>query len=522
MDVEEFGMELMKKLIALLTLFLSITQEVQAHTLDHHIDKIFAPLSDFASSIVFYPIEIFGSKIPITILWILIAGVIFTLFYRGIAFWGFNHAIKLLTIKPKGIKKDNTDARGEVSALQALATALSGTIGLGSIAGVAVAISIGGPGATFWIAVGAILGMSLKFTEAALAVKYRKFNEDGSISGGPMHYIAHGLTKQNLRWLGQPLALMFAFLLIPAALGGGNMLQINQATQQFISITGGENSFFIDKAWICGLFVAVIVGLIIIGGIKSIAKVTEKIVPFMCLLYVSLGIIVILANLFYLPDAFMIIIKEAFVPQSIYGGVAGTIIIGLRRSVQSNEAGTGSAPIAYATVKTKEPMSQGFVSLLEPFITGALCTLTALVIILTKSYTNYTNGVSGIELTSSAFATVIPIAPFLLAIVIILFALSTIISWAYYGQKGWTYMFGEGKKRIVAYQILFLLFIVIGSSMNLKSIVDFTDAGMLALAVPNIIAMYILMPSIKKDLIKYAKKHKIALAFNKNWFKQND
>lgn len=505
----------MKNLFILFALLLIFCQNANASTLDQNIDRIFAPLSDFASALVFYPVDIFGSKIPITILWILIGGVFFTLIYRVIAVWGFKHAVSLIIKKNSGEESGS----GEVSSLQALATALSGTIGLGSIAGVAVAISIGGPGAAFWIVVGAILGMSLKFTESSLAVKYRKFNPDGTISGGPMHYIAHGLTRKNLRWLGQPLALIFAFLLIPGALGGGNMLQINQATQQFIGITGGQNSFFADKAWLCGLFVAILVALIIIGGIKSIARVTEKIVPFMCFLYVTLGLVVILANIVNIPHAIYIIIKEAFFPEAIYGGVAGTIIIGLRRSVQSNEAGTGSAPIAYATVKTKEPISQGFVSLLEPFITGGLCTLTALVIIITGAYKNYTNGISGIELTSSAFEQIVPYSSYILSIVIILFALSTIISWAYYGQKGWTYMFGEGKKRIILYQIIFCSFIVIGSSMNLKSIVDFTDAGMLAMSVPNLIALYILMPDIKEDLKNYCKKHNIGMQFNKKWFK---
>src|SRR5574344_724895 len=367
---------------------------------------------------------------------------------------------------------------------------------------------------------GALLGMSLKFGEAVLALKYRKFNEDGSVSGGPMHYIAHGLTRNNLRWLGQPLALIFAILLIPGALGGGNMLQVNQAAQQMIAITGGQKSFFFHHTCVFGLIVAIIVGMIVIGGIKSIAKVTEKMVPSMCFLYLALAAIVIALNLKAVPFALLTILKEAFTPSAIYGGIATVIILGLRRSIQTNEAGAGSAPIAYAVVKATEPVSQGFVSLLEPFITGILCILTAVTIVITHSYQNVPAGLSGVELTSGAFKSVVSFAPYVLAVVIILFALSTIISWAYYGQKGWTYMFGEGKKRIILFQVIFCLFIIIGSSMNLKSIIDFTDAGMLAMAVPNLIAIYILIPEIKKDLADYCQRHNVCTGLNKYWFKK--
>ena len=489
--------------------------------IDETIDKIFAPVSDFLSGVIFYPIEIFGAKIPITILWILIGGFFFTIFFRFIPIWGFIHSLGLIL----GFKKDkeinSNNASGEVSSFQALATALSGTLGLGSIAGVAVAISIGGPGATFWIIVGAILGMSLKFAESSLAVKHRRFNEDGTISGGPMHYIAYGLTKKGKRKLGECLAIVFAIFLLLGSLGGGNMFQANQACQQFIHMTGDENSIFASHVWICGLAIAVFVGTTVIGGIKSIVKVTEKIVPFMCLLYILLAGTVILMNFTHIPEVILTIIKEAFIPQSIYGGIAGTIIIGLRRSVQSNEAGTGSAPIAYATVKTKEPISQGMVSLLEPFISGCMCTLTAFVIILTGSYKNYSQGISGIEITSSAFSGQVPYFDYLLSLVIILFAVSTIISWAYYGQKGWTYLFGEGKKRILIYQFIFCSFIIIGSSMNLRSIVDFTDAGMLAMSIPNIIAIYFLLPDLKEDLKEYCKKHNINNKFINSWFRTN-
>lgn len=503
----------MKFLLTVLCLFLSVSSALAFDFADS-VNKYVAPVSDVFSALVFYPIKIGDTSVPFTILWILIGGIIMTVLLKGIAVWGFNHALNLL------LKKSSDDVKvsgsGEVSSLHALATALSGTLGIGSIAGVAIAISTGGPGAAFWIVVGAILGMSLKFVEATLAVKYRRFNKDGSVSGGPMYYISHGLTRKNLRWLGQPLAAIFAFVLIPGALGGGNMMQSNQATVQMINITGGENSIFYHYPWLFGLIFAIIVGCVIVGGIKSISKVTTKIVPFMCLLYVSLALFIIVMNFTQIPHAICIVIKQAFCPEAVSGGVIGTIICGLRRSVQSNEAGTGSAPIAYATVKTKEPVSQGFISLLEPFITACLCTLSASAIILTGAYKNYTDGISGVELTSAAFEKVFSWSPFILAAVIILFALSTIISWAYYGQKGWTYLFGENPKGIKAYQILFCLIIIIGSMMNLPSIVNFTDAGLFAMAVPNLIAMYILFPDLKKDIKKYCKKHYLGSLFHKD------
>lgn len=492
----------MRFLLTILLLMISVNS-AYAFNVGDSVNKYLAPVSDAFSWIVFYPITIGNATIPISILWILIGGIMFTIFLKGIAIWGFSHASKLLITKPS---KEHSGS-GEVSSLQALATALSGTVGIGSIAGVAIAISIGGPGAAFWMFVGAFLGMSLKFVEASLAVKFRRFNKDGSVSGGPMYYISHGLTRKNLRWLGQPLAIIFAALLIPGALGGGNMLQVNQATMQMINITGGEHSIFAKFPWIFGIIIALIVGFVIVGGIKSIAKVTSKIVPFMCMLYVGLALLIIMLNFTQIPHAILLVLKQAFVPDAVYGGVAGTIIMGLRRSVQSNEAGTGSAPIAYATVKTKEPISQGFISLLEPFLTACLCSLSAAAIILTDAYKNYQEGITGVQLTSEAFQQVFSWSPYILAAVIILFALSTVISWAYYGQKGWTYLFGENKIGIRFYQIMFCFICIVGSSMNLTSIVNFTDAGLLAMAVPNIIAMYILFPDLKKDIKHYCKKH---------------
>lgn len=503
---------------SILALVVFIQSPCFAFNIDATLDKYAAPVFDTIASWIFFPITICGTEVPIIIFWILFAGIFFTLYLRGIAIWGFKHAIDILR-KPNTNSDENN---GEVSSFQALATALSGTIGLGSIAGVAIAISLGGPGAAFWILIGSILGMSLKFVEASLAVKYRKFNLDGSISGGPMHYMAHGLTRKKLRWLGQPLSVIFAVLCIGGGITGGNMVQINQTAQQLINISGGENSILYGQNWVIGVVIAIVVGLIIVGGIKGIANVTEKIVPFMCALYIISGLVVICANFLLIPHAIAVIVKQAFFPEAVAGGIFGTIIMGLRRSVQCNEAGTGSAPIAYATVKTNEPVSQGFVSLIEPFLTGLLCILTAFVITITNSYHVEPNSISGIEMTSGAFSSVISFFPFILAIVVLLFALSTIISWAYYGQKAWNFLFGEGYKRTLTFQIAYCLIIILGSVMNLRSVINITDAMMISMSVPNIITMYILAPEIKKDLCEYAKRHKLAMLINKNWYKKLD
>jgi AGCS family alanine or glycine:cation symporter len=364
--------------------------------------------------------------------------------------------------------------------------------------------------------------MALKFSEVSLSLKYRKFLPDGSIAGGPMHFIAHGLTRRKMRWLGQPLAVIFAFLCIGGALTGGNMVQINQTTRQIINIAGGETGILHGYNWVIGLVCAILMGMIIIGGIKIITKVAMKAVPFMVYLYLFAGIIILIANWQHLPYAVYISIKEAFMPTSITGGIIGIIIIGMRRAVQTNEAGTGSAPIAYATAQTDEPISQGFIALLEPFLTGLVCLLSAGIIISSGVYQNYSKGVSGIELTSSAFESIFPWFKYVLSVIVILFALTTLISWSYYGQKAWNYIFGEGKKRTLFYQLFFLSFTVIGSVMNIKTIINLTDAMMLGMAVPTCLAMYFMARELKQDLIKYCKKHEVSLKFNRNWFAGQD
>ncbi|MBQ4646835.1 MAG: alanine:cation symporter family protein [Candidatus Gastranaerophilales bacterium] len=496
----------MSRFLAVVIAMLLCTTRALAMNVDSFIDEKVAPVTDAIADVIFFQVSLFGTKIPLIILWILFAGIFFTIYFKGICVWGFKHAVDMVA---KPAEKSKGDC-GDVSSFQALATALSGTIGIGSIAGVAISISIGGPGAAFWIFAGALLGMSIKFVEATLAVKYRRFNEDGSVSGGPMHYIAHGLTRKKLRWLGQPLSVLFAILCIGGGITGGNMIQINQVARQIATITGGENSFFVGNAWVLGLIVAILIALVIVGGIKGIAKVTSILTPAMCALYLLAGSIVILANIKALPAAISSIFVQAFAPEAVAGGIFGVIVIGLRRSVQSNEAGTGAAAIVYAAAQTKEPVSQGFVALLETFLTGVLCLFTSFAIIFSGVLDNAHIGeISGIELASNAFGTVASFLPILLSVIATLFAMSTLISWAYYGQKAWTFMFGEGKKRVLAFNLIYCVFIVIGSVMNVKSIIDITDAMMIAMCIPNVIALYVLCPEVKRDLEGYCRRHNL-------------
>ena len=487
----------------MITLLLNL-QSAFAFNVDAFIDQKVAPITNYIASLVFYPIKICGYDVPIIIFWILFAGIFFTFYFRGVSIIGLKHSIDVLRQPAEG-----GEGSGEVSSYHALATALSGTIGIGCIAGVAISISIGGPGASFWIFTGALLGMAIKFIEATLSVKYRRFNLDGSVSGGPMHYIAHGLTRKKMRKLGQFLSVVFAILCIGGGITGGNMIQINQSAHQLIFITGAEHSFLNGYTWVFGLVVAILIGLVIVGGIKSIAKVTAILVPTMCIMYIVSGLIVIFANIMNIPSAIVLILKEAFHPTAVAGGVFGTIIIGLRRSVQSNEAGTGAAAIVYATAKTKEPISQGFVALIETFLTGLLCLFTSFAIIFSGTCNTATAEISGIELASNAFKSVIPFFPYILSLIAIMFAISTLISWAYYGQKAWTFLLGEGKKRVLTFNIIYCIFIVIGSAMNVRSVIDITDAMMMAMTIPNIIVLFILAPEIKRDLKEYCKRHNL-------------
>ncbi|MDO8885077.1 sodium:alanine symporter family protein, partial [Pseudotabrizicola sp.] len=411
-----------------------------------------------------------------------------------------------------GKYSDPNDA-GEGSHFQALATALSGTVGLGNIAGVAVAVTIGGAGATFWMILAGLLGMASKFTECTLGVKYRNEYPDGTVSGGPMYYITKGFAERGLPG-GKILAVMFAIFCVLGSLGGGNMFQANQAHQQLASVLGQY------PGWITGVIFAAIVFAVIIGGLKSIARVTERVVPLMGVLYVGAALIILVMNYDMIGWAFGQIINGAFTGNGIVGGMIGALIQGFRRAAFSNEAGVGSAAIAHSAVRTKEPITEGFVSLLEPFIdTVLICTMTALVIIITGQLTTdaatglyilgengqivTASGTTGVGLTSAAFGSALPWFPYVLVIAVLLFAFSTMISWSYYGLKAWTYLFGEGKKQEISFKVMFCVFVVIGAAASLDPVIDFSDAAIFAMAVVNIIGLYFLMPVVKRELNSY-------------------
>ena len=386
------------------------------------------------------------------VIWLVAGGVFFTVYLGLINVRGFSHGIALAAGKHK-----TPDAPGEVTQFQALATAVSGTVGVGNIAGVAIAISLGGPGATFWLIAAGLLGMSTKFAECTLAVRYRKTNPDGTVSGGPMYYLEQGLVDLNFPNAGKALGIFYAIAMVIGCLGIGNMFQSNQAAAIFITVTGGEQSPFMGHAWIVGLVMAVIVAVVILGGIKSIARVTEKLVPFMALLYSVAAIVIILMNADKLLWAFSAIWQGAFSPDGVTGGIIGVIVIGFRRAVFSNEAGLGSASIAHSAVKTNYPATEGYVALLEPFIdTVVVCTLTALVIITTVYDPLLANsGISGIEMTTRAFQSTLSWSPIPLSIAAILFAFSTMLSWSYYGLKAFTYLFGESTMTQLTFKIVF-------------------------------------------------------------------
>ena len=492
----------MRKLLSSLLILLatiSFTFSSYAVQIDEKINEILNPVSAIVVSIVFFSVEIFeGIKVPLIVVWLIVAAVFCTIYFGFVNIRHFGTAIKIF-------RSNEKNAPGEVSHKQALWTACAATVGLGNIAGVAIAVSLGGPGATFWMIVAGLLGMSLKFCECTLGVKYRVINEDGSISGGPMYYLAAGLTEIGLANLGKYLAIFFSICCIGGALGGGNMFQANQSFKQFLNITGGETSFFSDKAWLYGLIMAVLLGAVIIGGIKSIAKVTEKLVPFMALIYVSAALIIIILNYDLIFDAFKLIINGAFTGEGVAGGFVGVLIQGFRRAAFSNEAGLGSAPIAHSAVKTNYPVTEGFVSLLEPFIdTVIICTMTALVIIITGMHLE-SEGLGGIELTSRAFEKDITFFPYILAIAAILFAFSTMISWSYYGLKSWTYLFGKSKNNENIFKFIYCLFVIFGSSLSIGAVIDLSDSMMFLMALFNIVGVYLLASKVKKELNTYLK-----------------
>lgn len=507
---------------------------------DERINEGFAPVADWFDKTVFFTVYLSDSiQVPFVVILLVAGALFFTLYFSFVNIRRFGLAINVVRGKYDDLEKDTPEEAaakagkkepkdGEVSHFQALATAVSGTVGLGNIAGVAVAIALGGPGATFWMIVCGLLGMSSKFVECTLGVKYRDIDENGVVYGGPMYYLSKGLKSIGLAAPGKILAVLFAVLCVGGSFGGGNAFQSNQATQQLISMTGFNNS---SAGFIIGVVLAILVGVVIIGGIKRIAKVTEKIVPFMAGLYILASLIIIFMHFGLIDDAFVLIFKSAFNPAAGLGGLAGVLIVGFKRAAFSNEAGAGSAAIAHSAVKTKYPASEGVVALLEPFIdTVVICTMTALVIVIFNMGGEFTYGnltpanavilndgsgsLSGVDLTSAAYNKVIPHFSYVLTVAILLFAFSTMISWSYYGLQSWKFLFGRSKISDISYKLLFLAFVVIGASATLDSVVKFSDAMILAMVFPNMIGLFFLFPKVKQEMNRYIKAIKDQKAAN--------
>ncbi|WP_282136292.1 alanine/glycine:cation symporter family protein [Seonamhaeicola maritimus] len=540
-------------IVSLIFPFLTFAQETTEKGLDQRIDEAFQPISDFFSNVIFF--EIAGT--PFVLLLLVGSAAFFTIYFGFPNIRFFGKAINVVRGKYDEIDHATVDRaygdvtpggdaietirdeskEGEVSHFQALATAVSGTVGNGNIAGVALAIALGGPGATFWMIICGLLGMSTKFVECTLGVQYRDVDAEGTVYGGPMYYISKGLKDRGFATLGKIAAVFFAIFCIGGSFGGGNAAQSNQATVVLKELMGWEST---SAGAIIGLVMAILVGIIIIGGIKRIAAVTEKVVPFMAVLYVVACLYIIFSNFSFVDDAFSLIFTEAFNPRAIgVGGVIGVLLVGFQRAAFSNEAGAGSASIAHSAVKTKYSASEGLVALLEPFIdTVVICTMTALVIIIFNSggifdyggiagmieqadgtFNAVVDGVTyldvkgkvlidgelreGAGITASAFAEYIPYSGVFLTVAVVLFAVSTMISWSYYGLQSWKFLFGRGKTADLVYKLLFLLFIIIGAAASMNSIWAFSDAMIFAMVFPNMIGLYFLFPVVKKQLRRY-------------------
>ncbi len=532
-----------KHLLSVLAVLLPLLTFAQEKGLDEKINDAFMPLATWWEGFVLTRVPIGEYNVPFVVILLVGGATFFTVYFKFPNITKFSTAINTVRGRYVDIEKHGVDklynndeaiavediadtirdesAHGEVSHFQALATAVSGTVGLGNIAGVAVAIGLGGPGATFWMIVCGLLGMSTKFVECTLGVKYRDVGPDGTVYGGPMYYLSKGLKEMGLGTLGKILGILFAVLCVGASFGGGNAFQSNQAAVQIstlLNIKGGATGVII------GVIMAILVGIVIIGGIKRIAKITEKVVPFMAGIYILASLVIIFANISDIGLAFSLIVDGAFTPMAGLGGIVGVIIVGFQRAAFSNEAGAGSAAIAHSAVRTKYPASEGVVALLEPFIdTVVICTMTALVIIFfningtdAQSIFDYTAAhgssvilkstqlpISGVDLTSLAFDSVIPHFSYVLTVAIVLFAFSTMISWSYYGLQSWKYLFGKGKSADIVYKILFLAFVVIGAAATLDAVIKFSDAMILALVFPNMIGLFFLFPKVRQEMKRY-------------------
>ena len=509
----------------LFTFFLTVLflpLPVLAVGIDKQIDLWFTPIADWWEQVVFFTIPFTDSiSVPFVLILLVAGGFFFTSYFKLVNIRKLPIALKAIQGKYDHIEQrpaaDGTQVAGELTHFQALTAALSGTVGLGNIAGVSVAIAIGGPGATFWMIVSGLVGMTTKFVECTLGVKYRDVGDDGQTYGGPMYYLVRGLRERGVGRLGKVLAIIFAVMCVGASFGGGNALQSNQAIAQLTTTLGIEGGFV---RTLCGIGLALLIGVVIIGGIKRIGQITEKLVPFMAIVYLLGSLAVVGVHYQYIGDAIGLIISQAFSPDAGLGGMIGVLITGFRRACFSNEAGIGSASIAHSAVKTRYPASEGLVALWEPFVdTVVICTLTALTIIFFNSEGIFVYGVQdewgkvvvgdggqavgGVELTSMAFESVIPHFSTVLTLAVFLFAFSTMLSWSYYGIQSWKFLFGRSKWADLSYKVLFLVFVVVGAASTLDSVFKFSDAMILAMAFPNMIGLFLLAPKVKKELTKY-------------------
>lgn len=494
-----------------------VTQAVPEKSLDEKIDAWFGQITAPFVNTIFSSVKIGNFDALLVVFWLAAAGFILTIVFKFINIRAFGLAMRTV----KGKYSLDSDP-GEVTHFQALSAAVSGTVGLGNIAGVAIGIHSGGPGVAFWLFLSGFLGMSTKFAECTLGVKYRIFDTEGRVHGGAMYYLRRGLSERGLKPLGMVLAFFFAIFCVFASFGGGNVFQVNQVTTQLINITGGEQSFFFDKQWVFGLIMAFMTALVILGGIKGIAKVTDKLVPLMCGTYVISCLLVLIVNASHIFPALQMIITEAFNPRAaITGGILAAFIWGMRRATFSNEAGIGSAPIAHAAAKTRRPASEGVVALLEPFLdTVVICTMTALVLCVTMNFDGNTgnyviNGHSyvlggggagtkeGIAMTSAAFETVHSSFKYVLFTCVFLFAFSTLITWSYYGLQAWQYLFGKTAMAAWIYKVIFCLIIIVGSAASMANATDFSDASLFAMSIPNLVGVYLLLPVVRSELARF-------------------
>ena len=487
--------------------------------IDAVIDSILSPIADKVSGLIFSYIMIGNVKVEFLVALLITAALYFTLRTGFIGFWGFKHAIKLITDKfiHNNLNGYQRKKKGELSSFQALSATISASAGIGNVAGSAAAVSIGGPGVIFWMIIAGLFSMALKFSEVLLGVKFRQTNTDGTVSGGPMYYILSGLKGKNKysEFLAKILSKTYAICCIFAMIGGWNLFQINAMTAQFTEITGGNNSIFANNGWILGTIVALITWFTIIGGIKAIGKFTSKVTPIMCSLYVISAFLVCLINIHHLPETIVLIVKEAFSPKALTGGAFACMLWGFRRAMFANESGLGTASIAFSAVNTNKPVAQAFISMLQPFVdTVIVGVATAFVIVVTKAYLTV-DGIAGIELTSKAFGTICPFFPILLTVMASCFVLSTMLCGSYYGVKAWNFLFGETKSKTRTFQAIYCVCIIAGSAMNFKSIINLSDAVTLFLAVPNLIAVFALSNVIIKELKRYCSRYEVGGIFAK-------